>query len=127
MTNSDKLIEYVYNIIKTRDPNSIKEIDVNYIETETGKLDYSDIVHYWKNNKDDEITKEYNNIKISNIPNIMGIFTMFYLKGKDNFLTVGKFNGDLFHLDVKCKEYSEILNQVMDSDKSLFLLSYWIF
>jgi len=127
MTNSDKLIEYVHNIIKTRDPNSIKEICINYVKKETDKLEYSDIVQHWKINNDDEVTKEYNNIKISEIPNIMGLFTMFYLKGKENFLTVGKFSGDMFHLDIKCKEYSEILNQVIDSDKSIFLLSYWIF
>jgi len=127
MTNSDKLIEYVGNIIKTRDPNSINEIEIDNLEIESDKIEYSDIVKHWKLENDDQITKEYKKIKDSNTPNLIGLFTMFYLKEKDNFLTVGKYQGDMYHLDIKCKEYSSILNQVMYSNKSIFTLSYWIF
>ena len=122
MVNTDKLIEYVGKIIKSRDPNSIKEIEID-----ENIIEYSDVVRHWKLEKNDILTKEYNNINKSDIPNIMGIFSMFYLKDKENFLTVGKFNGKMFHLDIKCPQYSKVLNQVMNSDNSIFILSYWIF
>jgi hypothetical protein len=123
---NNKLITYIEKIIKARDPNSIKAYVLKDIKIEKNTIEYSDIVRHWKEENDDDITKEYDIIKNHELPNIIGLFTMFYLKGKKNFLTVGKYNNDLFHLDIKCQEYSNILNMSMDSDNSVFILSYWI-
>ena len=128
MVKSEKLIEYVRNIINTRDPNSIKELDIKgELEIESKKIiEYSDIVKHWKLENDDLITKEYNKIKNSETPNIIGLFSMFYLKNKDNFLTVGKYQGNMFHLDITCKEYSTVLKKAMLSEYTVFILTYLI-
>ena len=121
MDNKD-LIKYIEKIIKTKEPTKIISYELDLGD----EIKYSDLVKHWKEEKDDKITKEYTMIKDFNLQNTIGLFSMFYLKGKPNFLTVGKFKNDMFHLDIKCNQYSDILNMVMESDNSIFVLSYWI-
>ena len=92
-----KLIEIVKNIILNNEPNKLK---------------------YWKyieNNKieNNSLSKEYSNIKD--------------FKNSKNCLVVGKFNDEIFHLDIRCLEYQKVLSGVLTLENKLFVLSYWIF
>ena len=126
MAKSEILMKYVEKIIKSRDPNKILELDISGLNYENN-IEYSDLVSHWKLNKDDLITKEYKIINEPESPKMMGLFSMFYLKDKNNFLTVGKYNGELFHLDIKCDQYQRVLNKAMESNNTVFILSYWMF
>ena len=49
------------------------------------------------------------------------------LEADDEILAVGKFNNEMFHLDIKCPEYQKILSEALTLENELFVLSYWIF
>ena len=55
---NNKLITYIEKIIKARDPNSIKAYVLKDIKIEKNTIEYSDIVRHWKEENDDDITKE---------------------------------------------------------------------
>ena len=129
----DNIITKIKNIIKNNEPNKIDSIECDFSDM-SGCSDYNyyTLVNYWKhietNNKEnDDLFKEYSSIKNFKNKNNFGIFSLFYFKNSKNCLAVGKFNDEMFHLDIKCPEYQKILSEALKLDNELFILSYWIF
>ena len=122
------LIDLVKNIIQNDEPNNITSFYVDF-EIFKDEYSYNHLLNYWKDVKDKDKTNklylEYK--KINEFDNkSIGIFSLFYFKNKDNFLTFGKYKNDLFHLDVKCPEYKKVLDHIIDRPNELYVLTYWI-
>lgn len=129
----DNIIDKIKMIIKNKEPNKIISIECDFSDM-SGCNDYNyyNLVNYWKyieNNKieNNSLFKEYSNIKDFKNKTNFGIFSLFYFKNSKNCLAVGKFNDEMFHLDIKCPEYQKVLSEALTSENELFVLSYWIF
>lgn len=131
-----KLINKIKDIVTKTDPNQILSINCDFSDMDCStKYNYHQLVNYWKfleNSKtkdNNEVYLQYKKIKDFSTENInknIGIFSLFYFKGSSNFLSVGKYQSDMFYLDLKCQEYQKILSNAIDFDNELYVLTYWI-
>ena len=127
-----KLIERIKLIVSKNEPNSINLLEVEKINVEENN--YRELMNYWqsvekKEKEADKVYEEYKKIKDfyqdNNNYNI-GMFSLFYFKDSGNFLSVGNYENELFYMEVKCKEYENVLSNAMDNNNELFVLTYWI-
>ena len=117
------LIEKIKKIILEKDPNSIKSINCDF----EGEFNYENLVKYWKTCKvEDELCKEFLNIKNFKSSHNIGVFSLFYFKDNTQFLALGKSEDSLLYFDIKCPQYQKVLSNAMSNDRELFVLSYWI-
>lgn len=123
-----KLIELVKNIILNNEPNKIISYYVDFKDY-NNNYNYINLLKYWKEESNKNISKsilkEYECIINFDSKNI-GIFSIFYFKNQNNFLAFGKYNDELFYLDLKCPQYSKIFDEAIEQDNELYVLSYWI-
>lgn len=125
-----KLIDRIKLIVSKNDPNLINLLTID--NNKVLKNNYQELMNFWKNakeNEDSEVYKEYLKIKNINKENFnsnIGIFSLFYFKGCDNFLSVGNYENDIFYMEIKCKQYENVLSNAMDNENELFVLTYWI-
>lgn len=129
----NNIIIKIKNIIKNNEPNKIDSIECDFSDM-SGCTDYNyyTLVNYWKYidvNKieNNNLFKEYNSIKNFENKKDFGLFSLFYFKNSKNCLAVGKYNNEMFHLDIKCPEYQKILSEALTLENELFILTYWIF
>ena len=128
----DNIINKIKIIIKNNEPNKINSIICNFSDM-SGCNDYNyySLINYLKYveiNKleNNDLFKEYSNIKDFENKKNFGIFSLFYFKDSKNCLVIGKYNNEMFHLDIKCLEYQKVLSEVLTLKNEIFILSYWI-
>ena len=132
----NNLVNIIKNIMAKREPNKIESIECNFEDlSEEYQYNYVDLIKYWKHiekkdkNSKDEIYQEYKKIKdfgFNEQKSNVGIFSLFYFKDNERFLSLGKFKDEFFHLDIKCPEYQKVLSDVIEKENEVFILTYWI-